>query len=255
MAGFIGSGDLRINRKDPASGLFQGWTKKLYANRFELQAAAEVRELTSKGKDDYGVVIGSVALQQPATFSLTLRDPDKDAMTLLFLGSQAALTQAGSTVTAEAVSTSGGDIRTSKGNISAVTLTSSPAGTTYVLNTDYRVGSASLGILEVVPGSDLADDIEAAAPASLPLLASYTAGTISGTTILGSTQPSIRAAVNFDGKNQESGRLVQIDIWEAVLTPDSGFDFLGDDWAEIPLSGRMVKPLDKASPFVINLLG
>lgn len=255
MAGFLGSGVVRINRKDPTTGSFLGWTKPIYASRFELQAAAELRELPSKGRDDFGQVIGSVAVQQPATFSMTLQDADKDAMTLMFLGDQAALTQATTAVVDELVrARTGFDIRVAGQNISSVVITSSPSGTSYVLNTDFRVANARLGIIEVIAGSSLATAI-AAAPqdVGLPLLVDYTPGALSGTQIRGSTQPSLRAAISFDGKNQESGKDANVEIWEVVLTPDAGFDFLGDDWAEVPLTGRMIKPVDKPSPFVINL--
>lgn len=253
MSGFIGAGDILLNPKDPATGAYRGWTGKLYGSRFALQASAELKELTSKGREDYGQVIGSVAVQQPATFQLTLRDADKDAITLLFLGTQAAHSVAGGSVTDEVVNAKAGRrIRTAKGNISTVVLTSSPAGTTYVLGTDYTIENARLGMLAVVAASSLAIAVAAAGTAGLNLLVDYAHAAEGGVKISGATQPSLRAQVLFDGKNFESGEAVVCEIFEAVLTPEAGFDFLADDWNEIPLNGRMVTPVGRTAPFEVR---
>lgn len=253
MSGFIGAGDILLNPKDPATGAYRGWTGKLYASRFALQASAELKELTSKGREDYGQVIGSVAVQQPATFNMTLRDADKDAITLLFLGTQGANSVPGGSVTDEViVAKPGRRMRTAKGNISATVLTSSPSGTTYVLGTDYTVENARLGMIAVVPGSSLATAVNAAPATGLNLLIDYAHAAEGGVKISGATQPSLRAQVLFDGKNFESGEAVVAEIWEAVLTPEAGFDFLADDWNEIPLSGRMVTPAGKTAPFEVR---
>lgn len=253
MSGFIGAGDILLNPKDPTTGAFLGWTPKLYGSRFLLQAAAELRELTSKGRADYGQVIGSVSIQQPATFQVTLRDADKDAITLMFLGTQSANTVASGSVTDELVrARTGRRIRTAKGNISSVVITSSPSGTSYVSGTDYTIENARLGMIAVVPGSSLATAVAATGDTGLPLLVDYAHAAEGGVKISGATQPSLRAQVLFDGKNFESGEAVVCEIFEAVLTPEAGFDFLADDWNEIPLNGRMVTPVGKTAPFEIR---
>lgn len=253
MSGFIGAGNVLLNPKDPATGLYKGWTASLYASRFEVQANAEIKELTSKGRDDYGQVIGSVSQQQPATFSMTLRDADKDAITLLFLGTQSALSVTGASITDESINLkSGRRARTAKGHISAVVLTSDPSGTTYVEGTDYTIENARLGMIAVVAGSSLATAVSGAGSAGLNLLIDYTHATLSGVKITGATQPSLRAHVLFDGKNIESGEALECEVWEVVLTPEAGFDFLADDWNEVPLNGRMVTPVGKTAPFEIR---
>lgn len=252
MSGFIGAGDVYLNPYN-AAGVLQGWGSKLYAARFEVQANAELQELTSKGRDDYGQVIGSVSIQQPADFRMTLRDADKDALTLLFLGSSAALSVAGAAITDEVLNIKKGKSgRTAKGHISATTLTSSPAGTNYVLGTDYTISNARLGLITPIAGSSLETAVNAAGANGLNLLIDYTYATLSGTTITGGTQPSLRAQVMFDGKNVESGEALECEVWEVVMRPDAGFDFLGDDWAEVPLTGRMKTPSGKSGPFEIR---
>lgn len=255
MAGFLGSGNVLINQKDPTTNAFKGWVGPLYAALFEPRANAERRSLLSKDRDGYGQTIGSVSLGQEPTFRMTLRDANKEAIKLLFLGTEATFTQAATAITDESVTAYAGQlIRVANRNISTVVITSDPAGTTYVLDTDYQMSAnqARTGFIEVIAGSDLADDITAAGAAGLPLLVDYARTATTGWSIAGATQPSLRCWIFFDGKNQESGEDIECEIFEVVLTPDSGFDFLGDDWAEVPLTGTMVTPAGRTAPFEVR---
>lgn len=251
MSGFLGSGNVLFNAKDPTTNAYKGWVGPLYASVFEPRANAERRTLSSKGRDDYGQAIGSVSVAGESSFRMTLRDANKDAIRLLFLGTETAFTQAAASVTDELVAAFPGQlIRVSKRNISAVVITSSPSGTTYVLGTDYRVNNARMGLIEVIAGSSLATAVSgASASAGLPLLVDFAHAATSGWSIQAGTQSSLRAWILFDGKNQESGEDIECEIWEAVLTPDAGFDFLADDWNEVPLTGTLVKPAGKTAPF------
>lgn len=252
MSGFIGAGNVLLNPKSPA-GVFLGWSPSLYASRFEVETPSELKELVSKGRDDFGQVIGSVAIQQPGTFNMTLRDANKDAITLLFLGTQSALSVAGASVVDEVVvARSGRRIRAAKGHISATVLTNAAGSTTYVLNTDYRVENARLGMLAIIEGSSLDAAVDATGDTGLSLKLDYAHASLTGTRITGATQPSLRAWVLFDGKNVESGEALEAEVWEVVLTPTGGFDFLADDWNEVPLEGRMVTPVGKTSPFEVR---
>ena len=61
----------------------------------------------------------------------------------------------------------------------------------------------------------------------------------------GAVQPQLRAHVKFDGKNVADGKTVIAEIYEVILTPNAEFDFLADDWNELPLTARMKTPLGK----------
>jgi hypothetical protein len=114
------------------------------------------------------------------------------------------------------------------------------------------VANARMGFLSVVAGSLLATRIAAAGSAGLPLVAGYSRGATNGWSIAAATQPSLRAWILFDGKNQESGADIECEIYEVVLTPDAGFDFLADDWNEVPLTGSMVTPAGRTMPFEVR---
>jgi hypothetical protein len=253
MAGFYGSGDVLINVKDNTTNAFKGWVGPLFASAFEPRANAERQSLLSKSRIGYGQSIGSVSIGGEPTFRMTLRDANKDAIRLLFLGSETAFAQAASSAVAVPVTMYAEQLlRLAHRNISSLVLTSDPVGTTYVLGTDYTVDNARMGFVKVVAGSDLETDLAAAGAAGLELLASYSYAATSGWNIRGNTDPSLRAWILFDGKNQENQEDVECEIWEVVLTPDAGFDFLADGWNEVPLTGTMITPAGKTEPFEVR---
>jgi len=132
------------------------------------------------------------------------------------------------------------------------TLTSSPAGTTYVLGTHYTV-NYRLGLIFPVPGSTLATAIAGAGAGGLNVLVGYSYNAYTASKIRGATQPQLRAAIKFDGKNIADGLPAIVEIFEAVLTPQSAFDFLQDDWNDVELQGRMKTPIGKTEPFTVEL--
>jgi hypothetical protein len=252
--GFIGAGDVWLNRIIPATGLHAGWVGPLEASKFAIKSNAELKELESKGRETYGQVIESVALQRPAEFNMTLREANKENITLMFMGEQSALAQGSGTATAEEINMKAGygtHFAFQNVNTSGFSLTSDPAGTTYVLNTDYTV-NYRLGIVTAIPGSDLDDDIIAAGAPGLDLLVNYGYAAITGTRVQGAVQPQLRCWIKFDGKNFADGAPVIAEIYEAILTPEAEFDFLADDWNELPLQGRLKTPTGKDEPFVVD---
>lgn len=252
--GFIGAGDVWLNRIDPDTGLHVGWVGPLEASKFAIKSNAELKELESKGRDTYGQVIESVPLQRPAEFSMTLREANKENITLMFMGEQAVLNQGSGSVTDQALTLKAGyGSKLLHENLSSTgfVLTSSPAGTTYMLDTDYTV-NWRLGIVTAIPGSTLGNAVVAAGGTGLALLVDYAYGAISGTRVQGAVQPQLRCWIKFDGKNFADGSPVIAEIHEAILTPEAEFDFLADDWNELPLQGRLKTPTGKNEPFVVD---
>lgn len=252
--GFLGAGDIWINRYDPATGALTGWVGPLEASKCGIKPNAELKELVSKGRNTYGQVIESVPLQQPAEFSLTLREANKDNMTLMFMGEQAALAQTAASVAAEALTMKTGyGVALSKQNIKApgFTLTGAGGNPTYVEGTDYAV-NRQIGIVQAIAGSALATAVAGAAGAGLALLASYDHLAIAGARVRGAVQPQLRAWIKFDGKNFVDGRSVIAEAYEVILTPNAEFDFLADDWNELPLTGRMKTPAGRNEPFIVD---
>lgn len=258
--GFIGSGDIWLNRIDPVTGAALGWVWAGDAEKFELKANSEIKERESRGRDTYGQVVESVPIGRPAEIAITFAEINRENLVLAFMGETATLSQASGTVTDAAITMrTGVGTQLNHENLTAsgFVLTSSPAGTTYADGTDYTV-NRRLGIVSPIAGSSLAtaiaDYATANAGAALPLLVDYGHATISGESVRGAVQPQLRCQIKFDGKNQaDPSRPVIVKVWEAVLTPSSAFDFLQDDWNTLELSGRMKTPVGKSEPFVVEL--
>ena len=251
---FIGAGDVWINPQDPANPTnYLGWVGPIEASKFEPKANSTIKEVKSKSRDKYGQVIGSVALQDPAEITVTLAEATAANLAMLFSGDVVSITaQTGSTVTGEA-----GTLRTSGGlALAKQGLTTAPVvvhggGTAYVEGTDYAV-NRRMGLVSVIAGSTLATAVAAATITGLAVTTDYVAGAIGGTRVRGNTQPRLKAWLKFDGINQLNGRAVICEVWQAVLTPNAGFDFLADNAAELPLTGRMETPTGKTEPFVVD---
>ncbi len=251
MAGINGALDAFFNFKN-ASGAYTGWSPRIHASQFQLVTPSELQELLSKGRNDYNQVIGSTAVPQPQSFNFTMRGAELDMFRMAWLASVGAATQAAGSVVDESVTAVGTRFKVAGRDISTVVVTSDPAGTTYVAGTDYVVSNARLGFIDVVAGSDLADDITAAGAAGLPLLVDYAKTAVNGVQLKGAASPNIIAQVIGDGINRASLKPFDVLIPEAVIAPTDGIDLLADGFAEVGFTARMVTIAPYTSPFEVT---
>lgn len=248
--GFLGAGDLYIDRQ--VAGVFQGMVGPFEADKFELKPNSEQKELISKGKNTYGQAIETVALSQPAEFSVDLLSVVGDTLVLVLLGTSSVLTQTAASLTAADVTAKLDKwVSVGKRNLTGTAggtfvLTNTGATITYTEGTHYIVNRDS-GMIKALSTGTITE------AQALKLTTPY--GVSTGTKIDGATQTQIRAHFFFDGKNAVDDTPVEVDVWEAVLTPSSPFDFLGDDFNQVSLSGKMKTPTGKAGPFEVRILG
>lgn len=247
--GFLGAGDLYISRYNPTTGTFEGFKGPFEATKFEIKPNVELKELSSKGRTTYGQVIESVALPQPAEFTVELPEVNKQSMSLALLGTETAVNQGSGTWSNQPVTVTAKDVWLDLGkmNVAEVgfTVTDTTGTTTYVRGTDYEI-NYKMGWLKILPGSAIA------AAAVLHVDGTYNA--VSGTSIAGATQSQIRAQFRLHGMNFADQLPVIVDVWEAIIAADAAFDFLSDDFATVSLPGRLKTPAGKTEPFVVQLL-
>lgn len=242
--GFLGAGDIYLERF--IAGVSQGLAGPYYANKFEIKPNVDVKELTSKGKNDYGQTLESVAIQKPADFTLELNEVNKESMTIALLGTAVQSSQAAGTLTDAAVVIKKDRwVFVGKENLTAPIVVENVAGTvTYVEGVDYAL-NLDLGLLKVLPNSTIADG------ATLHVSGAH--AELTSTKISGATNTDIRAKIIFDGKNQADGLPVKVTVWEAIIAADAAFDFLADDFNTVNLPGKMKTPAGKTEPFVVEL--
>lgn len=243
---FIGSGDVMLNPYDPITGALTGWVNGGSADKFAIKANSEIKSKKSKSRDGYGQTLATVALAGEADLTITFGEVNKDNIRLAFMARSAALNEAaGGTIVDEAfVAALDKFVPLAHKNLSAgVTVKHTSGSPTYVLGTDYEV-NYRLGWIKALSTG--------AITAAQSLKIGYISNAISGIRLRGSTDAQLRTQVKFDGKNQVDGSPVEAEIYEAVLTPSSEFDFLADDWGALELTGKMTTPLGKSEPYVID---
>lgn len=246
--GFLGGGDLYIDRYDPTTGQKVGRTGPFEVGKFEIKPNAEIKELASKGKTTYGQVIESVPIQKPADFSVVMNEVNRDGLTLALMGEISAINQGAGNVTDEAVTAVLDKwVSLTKQNLAedGFVVTDTAGTTTYVLGTDYEV-NYRLGMIKALSTGDITDE------ESLKVDFAHNATT--GSLIKGGVQPQLRAEFVLDGVNFADNRPVIVTCHEAVLTPDQAFDFLADDFGNITLAGRLKTPTGKTSPYEVQYL-
>lgn len=245
--GFLGAGDLYVRSYNPLTAAFDQWTGPYESSKFEIKPNSDLKEMVSRGRSTYGQVIESVPLPKPADLSVTFAEVNKESIAMALFGTAATLAQGSGTVADEVVVAAHGKwIKLAFGNIAtAAFVVSHTTGTpNYVLGTDYEV-NYRLGMLRILASGAIAD--------AASLKVDYTYNAISGTKVAGGTQTQVRAQFKLDGVNFADQLPVIVDVWEAVLTPDSAFDFLQNDFAEIALKGRLKTPAGKSEPFTVEL--
>lgn len=246
--GFLGAGDLYISRYNPTTGLFDDFTGPFEATKFEVKPNVELKEMSSRGRSSYGQVIESVALPQPAEFTLELPEVNKESLSIALLGTESAINQIAGTLTGAPVTVASKDawLDIGKQNITAGLQVKDATGTTtYVLGTDYVLNNR-MGWIKILPGSALVKG------AVIEVTGAY--GAVGGTLIRGATNSQIRAKFRLDGVNFADQLPVIVDVWEAIISADSAFDFLSNEFASISLPGRLKTPTGKTEPFQVQLL-
>jgi hypothetical protein len=241
---FLGKGDLYIARY--VNGAFEDWKGPYECNKLEIKPNVELKEQVSKGKNTYGQVIESVALNKPADLTVELTEVNRESLAIALLGTTAALAQSSGTLTEEAiVAKLDAWVPLTKAALTgAQTVTNSDETTTYVAGVDYLVNK-ELGWIKALPGG--------AITASQALKVTSTYGAITGTEIKGATSADVRARFKLDGANQADGQPCIVSIHEVVIASDQAFDFLSENFAVVSMPGRMKTPVGFTEPFTVHL--
>ncbi len=241
--GFLGAGDLYIDRRD-SNGNLTG-LKLIGAGKFELHTESELKEQIGKGRSNYGQVINSATLPGKTTLAATLSEVDRDTLALAFLGSASGADQAAGTVAAGSpeaiVARVGRYVELAHENVSSLVVKNEAEDTTYAEGSDYEF-SARLGMFKALPGGSIAD--------GAVLHLSYSYGSVSRSRIIAADSPIIRARVVLDGINYANEKDVKVVVDRVRLKPASAVDFLADDFLPLELEG-LCEVEGTGSPFEI----
>jgi hypothetical protein len=242
--GFLGAGDLYIARI--LNGVLQPYEGPYECTRFEIKPNVELKEMTSKGRSTYGQVIESVAIPQPADLTVDLPEVNKESLAIALLGTVAAVSQTGGTLTAENVTITKLDTWYALSKASFTVITAVDSTDQVLVEGEDFIVDKQLGWIKVLASSTKVTPGEV-----IKVSGTYSATT--GDEIKGMTQAQLRAKFKLVGKNFADDLPYQVTVHEAVIAADSAFDFLQDDFASVTLPGRMKTPAGFNEPFTVVL--
>jgi len=214
---YIGKGILYIDGRDVGN-----------VTNLSFSIAEDKKELKTS-RTSGGGNYNAITRIDSVTLSMTMSDYNADNLAIALFGESSAVTAA--TVTDENISAPAslvGDPLVTTANVmdvdQTITVTSDPAGTTYVADTDYTVTAAGIKILST--GSISASD---------PLLITYDKKAVDVVEAL--TQAAGEYELVFDGLNEaQSGAPFVVTAYRAKFGPAAEMSLIGDDFGELTLT-------------------
>jgi len=192
--------------------------------KLTLKANSEIKQRFGKGRANHGLLTGSVARSKPSEVALGFNEVDTELFAIMFLGTAAALSVAGGTVTGESITLVENKwVKTANRNISLSAIA------TKTLGVDFKEHPRMGAIMALNAGA-----------AGVQSLA-YTYGGITGTRISGGVSSQIDVEIVFDGLNLEDDSEAYVRIPKITLTPNSDIDLLGDDYVNADMTGNAIK--------------
>lgn len=249
-AAFLGEGDVLADVWDDFTQTWWGgWKAFGEATKFSIKPNTELKEKESRARHKRGQLVASAALLKAPEIEIVFGELNADTARLAFMGTSAALLQSAGSIPVGSgvIARHGMWVPVGFRNLTAagfaVTEDTDTTPATYVLGTDYEV-NWRLGTVRALPGGAIADK------QVVRIAGAYSA--VDGTTIKGATKPQLRARFFLDGRNLVDGSDAECEVFEAVVSPSSEFDFMGNDFGELKLSGKLVTPIGKDSPFEVR---
>ena len=244
MAGLLACGNVFVDRK--INGVWQGIVPFGNATKFEIKTNSELKQRTSRKCENYGQAVDSVTIQRPAELNITLDELDRESLAIIFLGTSAAQTIAGGTITDELIPvvTVGKIIRTASANISSVVVSDATGATAFTEGTDYEIVNAAVGLIKILEGGSIV--------AGVDVSVDYVSADVTANVVTGGTDPNIKLRYLLVGQNLVTQEPLQVEVFDSNASPQSGVDFLSEEYSTIELSGTANIDPDKGYPFEVK---
>lgn len=245
----LGSGKLYLDRyapgtQNPTGEFFLGNCPEFNINITSEELAHMQSTGGVKEEDD------SATLSVERTASIVCDNVIKENLALAFLGSSSTLTQSSATGEVDTFTSVKqgheyqlGTSATSPSGVRAVsnvvvTDGAATTPTTYVLNTDYTV-DAALGRVAIVKGGGISDLSQ--------IEVTYDVAASSRELVLSGNE-TFEGALRFLAYNRK-GKDRDYFMAYVRVTPNGDLALIGDDWAQIPLSVKVLKKGDLAAVY------
>jgi hypothetical protein len=249
MAGFRGAGKVYLSVNN--SGTYTGYLDMANVANFTLgNDGGEEVTLKSTAPVNYGAVIGSASTPGDDTVTIALNVPNRKNLAVMLLGTDSDITNSGAAAVDEVVTVVGKGAwiplakRKLNSSVAAV-VTSSPAGTTYTVTTDYTIDYTN-GLIFIPTTSTI--------PVG-NILVDYTHLSYTGYKIDARTRSNIDCKVLFVGQNLDNSEFVRLTADSVSLSPEGEFQLISPDneFLEFTLSGTVKVPTGQTVPFVMEV--
>jgi hypothetical protein len=205
------------------------------AQKFTTKANSELIERQTKGRDNHGLLGGSVGKNQPTDLGFSFGEVESELMAMLFLGFLEALNISEGSVTGEPVKlVKNVFVKTKSRNISSVVIGALVPGTDFIEN-------KRIGAIKALTDAAVGDQS-----------ANYAYSAISGVRIYGGTRSKIDVALTFDGVNLETDEDVFLRVPKATMVPSSDIDLLPDGYVIPEMEGKAVKLPGEAGEIIFE---
>lgn len=227
---YVGSGKVYARVVGAAAGLVH----LLNCSKLAFAVSEDVKELkdfTQPGGGTYNEVRRVSAVEA----SIVMHDLSPENLAIVLRGTSAAITAAAitdETLTAVYKSSFAKTAYPIDTSVAPV-ITSSPAGTTYTLDTDYTVGESGITFLS---GATFTNGVN--------LLIDYTkkAGSVIETFLTAAQEYELV----FAGLNEaRSGKAVSIQAYRVKMGVPQNLDLISDDFAALEVTGKLLKDTTK----------
>jgi len=204
------------------------------ADKYEIKENVSEKTRKSKRCESYGQLKSQVPIKEPAELSLTFSTMNKENFATLFMSKPVDTVQAAGTFT-EAVLTAmkGRSVHLKTRNLDAAALVVKNADDTitYVADTDYVIENAKMGFVKILESGSIANGA---------LNFSGSMAESKSVRMVGGSQYDRRFSVKLVGKNLDTGQPHIAYVYDVRLAPQSGVDFLADDFVVGELTGKPV---------------
>jgi len=228
----LGRGKIYFDRFD-ANGQPTGLRFLGEADKLEVNPSATTKDYFTMSKAASTKMAQNIT-QQTHEIDIQLREYQPANLAIALLGDSVVLAQVQTVIAAggeqlSAKAIPGCIYQTALRNISAVSAES--GATPLVAGTDFEVLDATLGLIHVLPGTQILDGTK-------PLSVGYTAAAINGgTQIQGGTESKIEGKLVFVG-DPANGPAYDAEVWRVRFQPSGALALITDDYSQIPLKGE-----------------
>ncbi len=187
---------------------------------------------TSFLRSSYGQALDAYNRPKPCEIEFTIDDCDPDLLSMAMLGVPAAYTQTSAAGASETFTARLNKwVSLSKNNLSAFAISGK------VLDTDYNVDLVG-GLVRMLTGTEGAS-----------VTATISAPARSGQSIDAGTNTILQLAIRGVGVNLFTNKYMEINVWQANVSPSGALDFISKDPISMTFKGVCIVPSGKAGPY------